>query len=108
MSDHDSMFSPSEYAELTMNDNPTNVNLTRVMRQLDRVAQNLNTVQNQLSNLVVRYEYIVANMEKELSTVNRDIETLYSRISAVERFIWKVSGALALAVIVGQVVVSKL
>ena len=83
--------------------------LDKVAQQLDTVVARLSEIQVNLSNLAIRYEYIVANMERDqqyvkdsLKSINGEIEHLRGRIRGMEKIYYKFTGALLVGVALGQ------
>lgn len=86
--------------------------LEKVTQQLDTVVDRLSEIQVNLSSLAVRYEYIVANMERDqktvkesLDSVDTEISDLNQRVNNIEKFYYKFSGALLVVLFIGQLVI---
>lgn len=86
--------------------------LIGVTRRLDKIAQTLNEVQINVANLAVRHENNVNIVERDqqsvkesLRSINAEMDNLYDRLTNVEQFMWKLSGALAVALFASQFVI---
>lgn len=83
--------------------------LGKVTQQLDTVVERLGEIQVNLSNLVIRYEYIVADMEREqksvkesLEEVDEELADLHRRVNSIEKVYYKFTGVLLAGLFIGQ------